>query len=198
MLARHFAIFSSALPSQVSPSTTAAFQLGCWAKECFRASRSAGFAKGLVGVHVCACFFSFFFPVIAWGDTGAPTPTGQSNPVLGGTIGVLGGTRGRALAGGVTAPGPSSTFSLAAGRSHAGHSIGSVIDRSARKGHFPRTSISCMRNEPWNGTCESPGTRRIARSWYFSCSCSREWLTRTKRWACQGGEGVRVVSRECQ
>ena len=35
---RHLAIFSSALPSQHSPSTSAAFQLGCWAKEFFQGS----------------------------------------------------------------------------------------------------------------------------------------------------------------
>jgi hypothetical protein len=36
----HFAIFSSPLPSQVSPSTTAAFQLGCWEKGAFKARNS--------------------------------------------------------------------------------------------------------------------------------------------------------------
>jgi len=48
---RHLAAFSSALPSQVVPSFIAAFQLGCFAKDCFSAWSEAEFVNGFVGMN---------------------------------------------------------------------------------------------------------------------------------------------------
>src|SRR6266542_6684286 len=47
----HLAAFSSTLPSQVVPSITAAFQLGCFTKDCFSALSEAGFVNGLLGMN---------------------------------------------------------------------------------------------------------------------------------------------------
>jgi len=52
MTRRYFAIFSSAAPSQDSPSITAAFQFGCWRAERITASSSDGFVIGFVNVIV--------------------------------------------------------------------------------------------------------------------------------------------------
>ena len=46
----YFIIFSSAVPSQDSPSITAAFQFGCWRAERITASNSDGFVIGFVNV----------------------------------------------------------------------------------------------------------------------------------------------------
>ena len=147
---RHLAAFSSALPSQVVPSLTAAFQLGCSAKDFFSAWREAGFLNGFVGMNT--------FPNKLGPGAGPPERRCRPPPVS--------WVPGRWLHPRPLCP-PTD-------------SIGKLIGLSSRRGQKPRTRISWKRSAPWNGNRSSFLSRRIALPWKASRPRDWEWLIKTK------------------